>query len=116
MAEIWGKIAGVFGYNFGYGVPALVPVGLCCMGCVLLFLRKRIETGYLLCPIAVAVAAYLLKQYPLFERLTLFLMPALIIFMVEGISAIRVWNRGVSRLVQTGMLVLLLNSEKKDRA
>ena len=102
------RTVNLFDYSFGFRVPAFIPVCLCCIGGVRIFLRNKHEGGYLIGPIVIAVGAFFLKQYPLYERLALFLLPILIILMVKGITTIQTPNGHISKLIQMGIFISLL--------
>ena len=102
------KMADIFDYNFGAGISGFVAAICCCAGCVKLFFEKKYEGWYLIGSIIISIAAFLLKQYPLFQRLSLFLVPLLIILIAKGISGIRIPNKYITRLIQVSVLALLL--------
>ncbi|WP_207425856.1 glycosyltransferase family 39 protein [Pedobacter sp. SYSU D00535] len=84
-----------------------VPLIFWAAGLVFYFRRKRVVFMILLFPMLLALLASAVKQYPFYERLTLFLAPLIIILIAKGFETL---STRFSRyaLVQPALLCLLL--------
>lgn len=67
-------------------VPYNIALFMCGVGCVYMFAKKKRDFFYLMAPILFVVTASGLEKYPFYERLILFLVPILILFIAEGIG------------------------------
>lgn len=66
--------------------PYNIALLMCGAGCVYLFAKKKRDFFYLMSPILFVAAASVLGKYPFYERLILFLVPILIVFISEGVG------------------------------
>jgi len=103
------------GFKFAQLAPYNIAILMCGAGCVYMFAKKRREFFYLISPILLAAAVSGLHKYPFYERLILFLVPILIIFMSEGIGYV-IRNRIAyfPGLILLAILILRTSMEAKD--
>jgi hypothetical protein len=88
-AWLWYQMAGAFQAFLGYPLPALF-VSLLVVGVIALCRRKLAAALFLLTPLLLTVAASAARLYPFAPgRLTAFLVPALLVFVAEGVERVR---------------------------
>jgi hypothetical protein len=63
-------------------------VALACVGLGSLALRRRLDAALLLAPFGALLVASSLHEYPILDRTVLFLVPAMVIFLAQGATAI----------------------------
>ncbi len=76
------------------------------IGFVAILLFKRQPLLVVLAPLPVAILASLLKQYPFGDRLTLFIVPALLLAIAYAIDLL--WNMSIGRLAAIVLLATIL--------
>lgn len=104
----WRALEEVFG-NRGlrYRLPSLYIV-LALLGLLVLFRRRRALALLLAGPVAMALAAAVLQQYPFTDRMVLFLSPSFLIAMAVGATESARWLKTHSPVVAQGFLLLVL--------
>ena len=92
--------------GLAYPRAPLYPI-LAAAGAGLLVVRHRRVAAVVLGPIAVTLGAATVQQYPFHDQLVLFLIPSLIIAIGATIGAVYTLARPFSRLVATGVALVL---------
>jgi hypothetical protein len=70
--------------GIGWAIPALAGLGFFLLGCASMASRDPRALGLLVAPLGLTVLAASMRLYPCHGRLVLFLVPALILLVVEG--------------------------------
>lgn len=78
------------------------------IGCVSIFLKKKEEFFGLISPIFFTLLASLLRKYPISGRLLLYIVPIVLIFVVEGVEHIRVKTYNYSTIIVIILISLLV--------
>jgi len=87
-----GRITSLYGGSHLASLSYLRPepyVALTFIGWIALWRRRRLAAQLSLAPVAVALVAATLRQYPFSERLLLYLLPFFLIALAAGIEALR---------------------------
>ena len=98
-----------FEYPGGMTLPGLAAFA-CVLGCISLYGRNKKYLAYLLAPIAMALMASGLEQYPFWARTILWVAPILYILIGEGISFLwsaRNKSQSTIALVLLAMLIVV---------
>ena len=85
---IWRAFHGFFQNQLRYPLPA-VALLLMLIGTMALVRRRRWYALVVLAPLAVSLAASAARQYPFGDRVSLFLLPFILLLLVEGIDRVR---------------------------
>jgi hypothetical protein len=114
---LWGTLTRIFGSfgteafrtngGLGYAWPQLFAV-VTLVGLVQLGRARRGVLLILLGPVAAALAASMLRIYPLSGRLLVFLVPVLLLAAAAGAEALWNWTTARARLAGLAMAVLLI--------
>lgn len=101
---IWRAFRGFFQREFRYLFPA-AGVLLMLLGAVSLIRLRRWPALVILAPLGVALVASAARQYPFGERVSLFLLPGILLLAVEGVDRVRhtvaTWWRPLGAMVLT---------------
>lgn len=84
------------------------------IGCVSIFLKKREEFFGLISPIFFTLLASAIRKYPISGRLLLYIVPIVLIFVVEGIEHIRVKTYNYSTIIVITLIGLLVLNPLMD--
>lgn len=76
-------------------------------GCIAMWTRNRWFAALLILPILFALIASMLDRYPFWGRYVIFLMPAMIILVAEGVNAITKLSSNYSRLIPAALILVL---------
>lgn len=76
-------------------------------GCISLWNRNRWYAALLILPILFALGASILDRYPFWGRYVIFLMPAMIALVAEGVNTITKLSAGYSRAIPAALIVIL---------
>ena len=78
------------------------------LGGVSLLRRNRTQLSMLILPVALLFAASAAHAYPILERTELFLLPAIILLIVEGVAQLVQWAPARAKIMTAFVLALLL--------
>jgi uncharacterized membrane protein len=101
---LWRTFHGFFQNQFRYPVPA-VAVSLMLLGTLGLIRRRPWSALVILAPLGVSLGASAARQYPLGNRVSLFLLPFILLLLAEGIDRVR--QAVVSVWRPLGLIVLV---------
>lgn len=85
---LWRAFRGFFQNQFWYPLPG-VAVLLMLVGGVALIRYRRWPALVILAPLGITLAASAARQYPFGDRVSLFLLPFILLLLVEGIDRVR---------------------------
>ena len=85
---LWRAFRGLFQDQLRYPLPE-VGVLLMLLGAVTLARRGHWPAGVLLAPLGVSLVASAARQYPFGDRVSLFLLPLILLLLVEGVDRVR---------------------------
>jgi hypothetical protein len=93
-------------FSFPAGIAATgFAAALFLIGCAWLYVRRKASLLFLVIPIALTLAASTLHKYPFGSRLILFLAPALILPVAEGVDYVR--RKTSSSLIAVSIVAML---------
>ena len=96
-------------------MPYNIALLMCGAGCAYVFVKKKRDFFYLMSPILFVVTASVLGKYPFYERLILFLVPILIMFIAEGLGyAIKNRAAFFPGIVLFSILIIKTSSEARN--
>lgn len=102
---LWRAFRGFFRYYLRYPLPG-VCVLLMLLGAVTLVRRRRWHALVILAPLGAALVASAAHQYPFGERVLLFLLPGVLLLVVEGVDRVRYTLAGQWRPLGTAVVAV----------
>ena len=102
---LWRAFRGFFQNQFRYPLPA-VAVLLMLLGGLALIRHRRWPALVVLGPLGVSLAASAARQYPFGDRVSLFVLPFILLLLVEGIDRVR--QAALSAWRPIGVIVVVL--------
>lgn len=104
LMHFFATLAGYFTSDVAAGLAVLALV----LGCIPLWKTKRYALLMLLAPIVIGIAVSATRLYPMSDRFTVFLAPAILIVVAAGLDEFRVRAGRAGRLAWIIVIVLLL--------
>jgi hypothetical protein len=102
---LWRAFRGFFQNQFRYPLPGLALL-LMFVGAVALIRYRRWPALVILVPLGISLAASAAHQYPFGDRVSLFLLPFILLLLVEGIDRVR--QAALSAWRPVGIIVVML--------
>ncbi len=103
------------GFKTARVLPYAIAISMCAAGGIYMFVKRRRDFFYLISPVLFTVTASVLGKYPFYERLILFLVPIIIIFIAEGVGRV-IKNRIAfyPGIILAALLIFGTSREAKD--